>query len=142
GWARQPTRRTVCGVLEDTLSQVLRTPLLRLTVAGRTDAGVHATGQVSHVDVPVGTDVAGLAHRLNRALPGDVRVLGAVEVPEAFDARFSALRRHYTYRVSDAPVEPLRRNHVVGWPRPLSLDLLNVAAAKLLGTHDFVAFCK
>jgi tRNA pseudouridine38-40 synthase len=142
GWARQPERRTVCGVLEDTLAQVLRSDLRRLTVAGRTDAGVHATGQVSHVDLPVGTDLELLSYRLNRALPGDVRILGAREVPVEFDARFAALRRHYTYRVSDAPVQPLQRNHIVGWPRPLDLDALNLAAAKLLGTHDFVAFCK
>jgi tRNA pseudouridine38-40 synthase len=142
GWARQPERRTVCGVLEDTLAQILRSPLRRLTVAGRTDAGVHATGQVSHVDLPGDVDLEALSYRLNRALPADVRVLGVREVPAAFDARFAALRRHYTYRVSDVPVEPLQRNHIVGWPRPLDLDLLNLAAAKLVGTHNFVAFCK
>jgi tRNA pseudouridine38-40 synthase len=142
GWARQPSRRTVCGVLEDTLAQVLRGELRRLTVAGRTDAGVHATGQVSHVDLPVGIDLEPLAYRLNRALPDDIRILGVREVPAQFDARFSAMRRHYTYRVSDAPVEPLQRNHIVGWPRPLDLNLLNFAAARLVGTHDFVAFCK
>jgi tRNA pseudouridine38-40 synthase len=125
-------------VLEDTLAQVLRLPEVRLTVAGRTDAGVHATGQVAHVDLP---DVPE-PYRLNRALPGDIRVLATRVVPMDFDARFSALRRHYTYRVSDAVVEPLLRNHIVAWPRPLDLDLLNAAAAKLLGTHDFVAFCK
>jgi tRNA pseudouridine38-40 synthase len=142
GWARQPDRRTVCGVIEDTVAQVLRSEPVRLTVAGRTDAGVHATGQVSHVDLPDTTDLAALAYRLNRALPGDVRVLGARQVPDEFDARFSAMRRHYIYRVSDMPVEPLLRNHIVGWPRPLDLDALNEAAAKLLGTHNFVAFCK
>jgi tRNA pseudouridine38-40 synthase len=142
GWARQPERRTVCGVLEDTLAQVLRSDVRRLTVAGRTDAGVHATGQVSHVDLPADVDVPALPYRLNRALPPDVRVLGAREVPSAFDARFAALRRHYTYRVSDRPVNPLVRSHIVGWPRPLDLSALNAAAANLLGTHDFVAFCK
>jgi tRNA pseudouridine38-40 synthase len=142
GWARQPERRTVCGVLEDTLAQILRSDLRRLTVAGRTDAGVHATGQVAHVDLPIETALDPLEYRLNRALPGDIRILGIREVPAAFDARFSALRRHYIYRVSDLPVEPLSRNHVVGWPRPLDLDTLNAAAAKLLGTHNFVAFCK
>ena len=142
GWARQPDRRTVCGVLEDTIAQVLRGAVRRLTVAGRTDAGVHATGQVSHVDLPADVDVPALLYRLNRALPPDVRILGAREVSPAFDARFAALRRHYTYRVSDRPVEPLVRNHIVGWPRPLDLAALNAAAANLLGTHDFVAFCK
>ncbi|MEV4317587.1 tRNA pseudouridine(38-40) synthase TruA [Actinocrispum sp. NPDC049592] len=142
GWARQPGRRTVCGVLEDTLGQILRGQPPRLTVAGRTDAGVHATGQVSHVDLPVDVEPDRLWYRLNRALPGDVRILGVRQAPSGFDARFSAMRRHYTYRVSDAVVEPLQRNHIVGWPRPLDLDALNLAAAKLLGTHDFVAFCR
>lgn len=99
---------------------------------------MHATGQVAHADLP---DVPE-AYRLNRALPGDIRILGVREVPFDFDARFSALRRHYTYRVSDAVVEPLQRNHIVGWPRPLDIGLLNEAAQTLLGTHDFVAFCK
>ncbi|CAM4128911.1 tRNA pseudouridine(38-40) synthase TruA [Kibdelosporangium persicum] len=128
----------MCGVLEDTLAQVLRLPEVRLTVAGRTDAGVHATGQVAHVDLPAVPE----AYRLNRALPGDIRVLGVSEVSPDFDARFSALRRHYTYRVSDAVVEPLQRNHIVAWPRPLDVSLINAAARTLLGTHDFVAFCK
>jgi tRNA pseudouridine38-40 synthase len=99
---------------------------------------VHATGQVAHVDIP---DVPA-AYRLNRALPGDIRILGVRAVSFDFDARFAALRRHYTYRVSDAVVEPLQRNHIVAWPRPLDVGLLNAAAQTLLGTHDFVAFCK
>jgi tRNA pseudouridine38-40 synthase len=82
------------------------------------------------------------AYRLNRALPGDIRILGVRAVSFDFDARFAALRRHYTYRVSDAVVEPLQRNHIVAWPRPLDVGLLNAAAQTLLGTHDFVAFCK
>ena len=143
GWARQPGRRTVCGVLEDALSQVLRTPLT-LTVAGRTDAGVHASGQVAHVDLPVESDVDGLVKRLARFLPADVRVFTASSVPDAFDARFTALRRHYAYRVADAPfgADPLRRLDTLAWPRPLSLDALREASRLLLGEHDFVAFCK
>ncbi|OLR90612.1 tRNA pseudouridine(38-40) synthase TruA [Actinokineospora bangkokensis] len=143
GWARQPERRTVCGVLEDTLGLVLRAPA-RLTVAGRTDAGVHASGQVAHVDLPAGLDLDRLVDRLARALPADVRVTSARVVPPEFDARFAALRRHYAYRVCDRQVsaDPLRRNHVVTWPRPLDLAALNQASALLLGEHDFVAFCK
>jgi len=143
GWARQPARRTVCGVLEDTLSLVLRLDV-RLTVAGRTDAGVHATGQVAHVDLPADVDLGVLVPRLARALPADVRVGAATPVPPEFDARFTALRRHYAYRVCDhqASADPLRRNHVVTWPRPLDLGALNAASALLLGEHDFVAFCK
>jgi tRNA pseudouridine38-40 synthase len=143
GWARQPSRRTVCGVLEESLSQVFRRTLT-LTVAGRTDAGVHASGQVAHVDLPVESDVDGLAKRLSRILPADVRVFRATRVPDEFDARFSALRRHYAYRVADAPygADPLRRLDTISWPRPLSLDALAEASRLLLGEHDFVAFCK
>jgi tRNA pseudouridine38-40 synthase len=143
GWARQPSRRTVCGVLEESLSQVFRRPLT-LTVAGRTDAGVHASGQVAHVDLPAESDVDGLAKRLSRILPADVRVFRATRVPEEFDARFSALRRHYAYRVADAPfgADPLRRLDTLSWPRPLSLAALSEASELLLGEHDFCAFCK
>jgi tRNA pseudouridine38-40 synthase len=143
GWARQPERRTVCGVLEDALSQVFRRPLT-LTVAGRTDAGVHASGQVAHVDLPVESDVDGLPKRLSRILPADVRVFRATRVPDEFDARFAALRRHYVYRVADGPfgADPLRRLDTLSWPRPLSLEALSKASRLLLGEHDFVAFCK
>lgn len=143
GWARQPDRRTVCGVLEDTMSTVLREDV-QLTVAGRTDAGVHASGQVAHVDLPAAVDVAGLPKRLARALPADVRVFSARVVPVEFDARFAALRRHYEYRVTDAPfgAHPLRRLDTLAWPRPLDLDALNAASRLLLGERDFCAFCK
>ncbi|GLZ30497.1 tRNA pseudouridine synthase A [Lentzea sp. NBRC 105346] len=143
GWARQPERRTVCGVLEDTMSMVLREDV-QLTVAGRTDAGVHASGQVAHADLPSTVDVAALSNRLARALPADVRVFTARVVPPEFDARFSALRRHYEYRVTDAPfgAHPLRRLDTLAWPRPLDLGAINEASALLLGEHDFCAFCK
>ncbi|MET1072205.1 MAG: tRNA pseudouridine(38-40) synthase TruA [Umezawaea sp.] len=143
GWARQPGRRTVCGVLEDTLSMVLREDV-RLTVAGRTDAGVHATGQVAHVDLPSTTDVDALPKRLSRALPADVRVFATRIVPAEFDARFSAMRRHYEYRVTDAVAgaHPLRRLDTLAWPRPLDLDALTEASALLLGERDFCAFCR
>lgn len=143
GWARQPGRRTVCGVLEDTLSMVLREDV-RLTVAGRTDAGVHATGQVAHVDLPSAVDVDVLPKRLSRALPADVRVFEARIVPPEFDARFSAMRRHYEYRVTDAVAgaHPLRRLDTLSWPRPLDLDALVEASALLLGERDFCAFCR
>ncbi len=143
GWARQPERRTVCGVLEDTLSLVMRHDV-RLTVAGRTDAGVHATGQVAHTDLPAETDPDALVLRLARALPADLRVTAMRRVPAEFDARFGALRRHYVYRICDTAwsADPLRRGHVVAWPRKLDLDALNAASHRLLGEHDFVAFCK
>ncbi|WP_086827419.1 tRNA pseudouridine(38-40) synthase TruA [Allokutzneria sp. NRRL B-24872] len=143
GWARQPGRRTVCGVLEDALSLLTRRDV-QLTVAGRTDAGVHATGQVAHFDSADPSEVDGLVRRLARLLPPDVRVYSIREVPLEFDARFGALRRHYEYRVSAAEygAGPLRAREVVAWPRPLDVDAMNEAARLLLGEHDFAAFCK
>ncbi|MBB4962915.1 tRNA pseudouridine38-40 synthase [Saccharothrix violaceirubra] len=125
------------------MSKVLREDV-NLTVAGRTDAGVHAAGQVAHADLPGGVDVPGLPKRLARALPDDVRVFAARVVPGEFDARFSALRRHYEYRVTDADsgAHPLRRLDTLAWPRPLDLDALNAASALLLGERDFCAFCR
>jgi tRNA pseudouridine38-40 synthase len=139
GWARQPGRRTVCAVIENTMSLVLRHDV-RLTVAGRTDAGVHATGQVAHSDLPAAPELS----RLARALPADVRVLDIRPAPPGFDARFSAVRRHYLYRVCDQQwsADPLRRHDTVTWPRPLDVGALNEASAKLLGLNDFVAFCR
>ncbi len=116
-----------------------------LTVAGRTDAGVHATAQVAHLDVPPETlPPDQLAHRLARLLPPDVRVLSVRQVPRTFDARFSALRRHYRYRICDAPwgVEPLRRYDTLSHPRPLDDAAMNAASRLLLGEHDFAAFCR
>ncbi|WP_330438983.1 tRNA pseudouridine(38-40) synthase TruA [Micromonospora sp. NBC_00821] len=148
GWAAQPTRRTVAGVLVETLDLVLGAGTATgLTVAGRTDAGVHATGQVCHVDLPV--DVwrqheGRLLRRLARLLPTDVRVRAMTEVPADFDARFSATFRRYEYRVTDAPfgAEPLRRHEVLAWPKPLDLAALNAAATGLVGEHDFAAYCR
>ncbi|RZU78210.1 tRNA pseudouridine38-40 synthase [Micromonospora kangleipakensis] len=148
GWAAQPARRTVAGVLVEALDLVLGAGTATgLTVAGRTDAGVHATGQVCHLDLP--TEVwleheGRLLRRLARLLPGDVRVRAMTEVPADFDARFSATFRRYEYRVTDAPwgAEPLRRRDTLAWPKPLDLAALNTAAAGLVGEHDFAAYCR
>ncbi|MEU7823984.1 tRNA pseudouridine(38-40) synthase TruA [Catellatospora sp. NPDC049133] len=148
GWAAQPGRRTVAGVLLAELEKVFGpgNPA-GLTVAGRTDAGVHATGQVCHVDLPDDRWQAlapSLVRRLAGLLPGDVRVWSAREVPPTFDARFSAMWRRYEYRVvdSESGPSPLRRRDTLFWLRPLDLDRLNAAAAGLCGEHDFAAFCK
>ncbi|XTZ18825.1 tRNA pseudouridine(38-40) synthase TruA [Micromonospora echinospora] len=148
GWAAQPEQRTVAGVLTATLDLVLGAGVATgLTVAGRTDAGVHASGQVCHLDLPAEVWQAhegALLRRLARLLPPDVRIRAMTEVPADFDARFSATFRRYEYRVTDAPwgAEPLRRHEVLAWPRPLDLVALNAAAAGLVGEHDFAAYCK
>ena len=148
GWAAQPGRRTVEGVLAETLGHVLRLPEpARLTVAGRTDSGVHARGQVAHADVPAAAWEAhadAVLRRLSRALPPDLRVRGIGPAPEGFDARFSALWRRYAYRISDDPTtaDPLRRYDTFWNQRPLNLAAMNEAAALLLGEHDFAAFCR
>ncbi|WP_448851987.1 tRNA pseudouridine(38-40) synthase TruA [Corynebacterium sp. 335C] len=153
GWAAQPRQnlRTVQATLEENLSMVLRTDA-RLTVAGRTDAGVHASGQVAHLDVPrssldarsIGGDPARLVRRLSRLLPEDVRVHGCSFAPEGFDARFSALRRRYVYRVTtaDRGALPTRRLDTAHHPRSVDPALLQEAADMLLGLHDFAAFCR
>jgi tRNA pseudouridine38-40 synthase len=148
GWAAQPGRRTVAGVLTEALGRLVGagTPL-GLTVAGRTDAGVHATGQVCHIDLPASAvdDLRdSLLRRLAALMPPDARVRAITEVPSTFDARFSATFRRYEYRVADTVwgPEPLRRHDTIGWVRPLDVDRLREAAAGLVGEHDFAAFCK
>jgi tRNA pseudouridine38-40 synthase len=143
GWASQPARRTVQAVVEDALATVLRVPAVGLTVAGRTDAGVHARGQVAHADLDALPDPAVLA-RLAGILPPDVRVTGLRRVPAEFDARFAALWRRYDYRISDRPtgVDPLRRRYVLDHRRRLDDIAMAGAADGLVGLHDFAAFCK
>ncbi|MFE9252194.1 tRNA pseudouridine(38-40) synthase TruA [Streptomyces sp. NPDC007088] len=149
GWAKQPSgRRTVQGEIEEALRVVTRSALPpELTVAGRTDSGVHARGQVAHVDVSEelwAEHGEKLLKRLAGRLPRDVRVWRIAPAPEGFDARFSAVWRRYAYRVTDAPggVDPLLRGHVLWHDWPLDLDAMNEAARGLLGEHDFAAYCK
>ncbi|MFE1286474.1 tRNA pseudouridine(38-40) synthase TruA [Streptomyces sp. NPDC058751] len=150
GWARQASgRRTVQGEIEDALRTVTRTrdTTYELTVAGRTDAGVHARGQVAHVDLPEelwAEHREKLLKRLAGRLPKDVRVWSLTEAPAGFNARFSAIWRRYAYRVTDEPggVDPLLRSHVLWHDWPLDVDAMNQAAERLLGEHDFAAYCK
>jgi tRNA pseudouridine38-40 synthase len=145
GWAVQPGLRTVEGELTSALTTVLRLPTVDLTCAGRTDAGVHAHGQVVHADLDsLPQDLERLARRVNGVLDPDVRVHRLFVAPPGFDARFSASWRRYAYRVADRLdlVDPLRRSQVLTWPRPLSEELMNAAAAALVGQHDFASFCK
>ena len=144
GWACQPGRRTVQGVLQDALGVLTRADPPRGSVAGRTDAGVHARWQVAHVDLPPDTSEDPLLlRRLNGLLPADVRVRRAGLAPAGFDARFSALSRTYRYRLADGPewVDPLRRDVLVR-TRPLDLAALRAACTSLLGEHDFAAYCR
>jgi tRNA pseudouridine38-40 synthase len=155
GWAKQPSLRTVQGTLEVALTQILRVEAAPVTCAGRTDTGVHARGQVVHVDVDddrlaaatgriPGPPAVALLKRLNGVLPGDVRIRRAAQAADGFDARFSAVWRRYAYRIADSAelMDPLMRRSVLFWPRRLDLDAMNKAAALLTGEHDFAAFCK
>lgn len=129
--------------MEAALVRVLRpAEPVRLVVAGRTDAGVHAAGQVAHADLPSQPDVERLRRGLNGVLPPDVRIRRVSVAPDGFDARFSALARRYVYRVTDAVPDPLRRHDTLAWPRPLDVERMQHAAEGLLGEHDFAAYCK
>ena len=149
GWSLQPGLRTVQEVLAEALGRALALPTgpPPLTVAGRTDAGVHARGQVAHADVPrrPGRPPARRAPRAARpALPPDVRVRAIGRAPDGFDARFSALWRRYSYRVCDDPAaaDPLRRHDTLWYPRRVDIARMNEAARACLGEHDFAAFCR
>ncbi|GGF42799.1 tRNA pseudouridine synthase A [Marmoricola endophyticus] len=155
GWASQPGLRTVQGEIEAALATVLRSDPPQVTVAGRTDTGVHARGQVLHVDVDPAAVAASRGHadrpveqtllrRLNGVLPADVRVHGVREAAPGFDARFSALWRRYAYRLADRPelVDPLSRGHVTAWGRPLDEARMSEAGRLLVGERDFAAYCK
>jgi tRNA pseudouridine38-40 synthase len=156
GWAAQPGRRTVEGELSAAVTTLLRAPEpVRLTVAGRTDAGVHARGQVAHADldptawatVPGRSDRApevAAVTRLNGILPSDVVVRRVSVAPEGFDARFSAVRRRYLYRLCDDPasLDPLRRRDTAVTKQRLDLEAMVAAASSLVGLSDFAAFCK
>lgn len=140
GWARQPGLRTVEGVLRDALDR-LYPRWSDLAVAGRTDTGVHATGQVASVTVEGGPPSERAAQALNSVLPEDVAVIGSAEALEGFHARLSARARSYRYVVLTRPERSaLDARRALWWPRPVDLDRLQAAAALLPGEHDFRAF--
>jgi len=162
GWARQPRLRTVQGTLEEALHRILRgDEPPRLVVAGRTDTGVHATGQVAHVDIDDdrwaaataprrGHETADPAGILARRLQGvlgaysDVAVRRSSVAPDGFDARFSAVWRRYAYRVSDldSGYDPLERHRTTSVRAHLNVEAMDAAARSLIGLHDFAAYCK
>jgi tRNA pseudouridine38-40 synthase len=142
GFARQRDRRTVQGELEAALSRLAKRPVSTVG-AGRTDAGVHARGQVVHADVPARLDPERVRQALNGGLGPAITVREAGWAPPGFDARLSARRRTYVYRIDDSgDPDPLLRGFVLAWPRPLDLDRMRRAAEPLLGEHDFAAFCR
>jgi len=143
GWATQPDRRTVQEEVEKAIGTISQSKVETI-VAGRTDAGVHASGQVIHVDIPQGVNLDDIAYKLNRILDEDIRIMQVSVAPEAFHARFSAIRRTYTYKILDKnlPVPPINRTDIASWYRPLDAELMNVASGLVLGHHDFAAFCK
>ncbi|WP_372430376.1 tRNA pseudouridine(38-40) synthase TruA [Janibacter melonis] len=155
GGAAQPGLRTVEGELTSALETICRTSGVRVVVAGRTDAGVHAAGQVCHVDLPPEALEAArgrrerspqeaLLARLRGVLPPDVALHAVTRAPEGFDARFSALQRRYRYLIGDDPGrrDPLRRHDVVALREPLDVAAMDEAATAMLGLRDFAAFCK
>ena len=149
GWARQPDQRTVQGEMESAISGLTRSNV-ELVVAGRTDAGVHATSQVAHFDLPdrdkYGNEwkTQDLIYRLNRMLTEEIRIKSISLAPAYFHARFSALRRTYVYKIADGQrqIEPLKRFDIVSWYRHLDLSRMNDASSRLLGENDFATFCK
>lgn len=159
GWAKQPGLRTVQGTLEEALARIVGSDV-QFVVAGRTDAGVHAAGQVAHVDLddeqwarvesrhgraahdPAGS-IAGRMRGVLGAYP-DVSVIASQIAPEGFDARFSAVWRRYRYRLADevAGYDPLRRANTTTHRGALDVEAMDAAAQTLIGLHDFAAYCK
>lgn len=154
GWATQPNLRSVQGLIEEALERLTRQPC-RVTVAGRTDAGVHSRGQVIHVDLPIDrwqgfpgrsdrTSEQALVEKLNALLPRDIVIHSAAVAAQGFDARFSALYRRYNYRIADSIAlrDPLTADFVYWQRYPLDVARMQAAAAPLTGLRDFAAFCK
>lgn len=145
GWAKQPDLVTVQGELDGALATILRLDAIQTTVAGRTDAGVHATGQVAHVDVDESVDSDFLLRRLNSLLKsGRLHIKSVVVAPDGFDARYSPLFRRYEYRISDdvSRRDPRTRNYTYWIDDRLDLDRMSHAATSILGLHDWTTYCK
>lgn len=142
GFARQPRVRTVQGSLDEALARLLRAPI-RTVGAGRTDAGVHAAGQVVSFEAPDATKPEWVLARLNRLLPPEISVRAAATVPESFDARFSARARTYEYRIyRDATPDPFLDRFWLHAPGALDLRAMRAGSRALVGEHDFAAFCR
>jgi len=145
GWAKQPHLTTVQGTLDAALATILRVDTIQSTVAGRTDAGVHATSQTAHVDVDDSVKPDQLTRRLNSILSsGAIRVRRVTAAPPGFDARYSSIFRRYEYRVSDAASvrDPRSRRFTLWIDNHLDMNLMNEAATSLLGLHDWTTYCR
>ena len=145
GWAKQPDLPTIQGTLEDAIATVTRAPEVNTIVAGRTDAGVHATGQVVHVDIDFAEDPSVLPGRLNSYLANTSIVIHSViEAPAGFDARFSPLFRRYEYRISDesAPRDPRNSRYTYWVDDVLDFESMNAAANSVVGLHDWTTYCR
>jgi tRNA pseudouridine38-40 synthase len=142
GFARQPNGRTVQGLLEEALSQLLRTPI-KITGAGRTDAGVHAAGQVVSFMAPSDVDPPWIADRLNRRLGPEISIRASAAVPDTFSARHSARKRVYEYHLyRSSSRDPFLDRFAVWAPGPLNVGSMRRAAKALIGEHDFSSFCR
>ena len=144
GWGLQDDVRTVQGVVEEAIAQVLRIPRMHVQCAGRTDAGVHAHGQVVHFDVPEIPlpEMKDLVYKFNSLLPYDVAFRSIEIAHPNFDARFAALSRSYTYLIHEGPREPLLRDRVYRHWEVLDVEAMHEASQTLLGLHNFSAFCR
>ena len=144
GWGAQPDQRTVQGEIEPAIAQVLRLPTMSVQCAGRTDAGVHARGQVIHFDLPGRLTIApnDLAYKINSILPDDVAIQEVQETTPDFDARFAALSRSYVYLIYQGNPNPLLRDRAYRSWLPLDVEAMHEASQELLGLHDFAGFCR
>ncbi|MEC2057977.1 tRNA pseudouridine(38-40) synthase TruA [Peribacillus psychrosaccharolyticus] len=142
GYQVQPDKRTVQSELETALARMHKGQGVKVTASGRTDAGVHAKGQVIHFDTPYTVPVKNWQRGLNSLLPDDIAVVKAEVVEDTFHARFDATAKEYRYFVSrSAQKDPFRKNYMYNFPFPLDLELIKQAISHLLGTHDFTSFC-
>lgn len=144
GWGMQPDQRTVQGSIEEVFSQIIQGERTIVQCAGRTDAGVHATGQVMHLDVPKNWSdrLTDLMYKANQLLDEDVVIKSLIQTSPDFDARFAALSRSYTYFIHEGLRDPLSRERVYQHRNYLDVELMNEASQGLLGLHDFSAFCR
>ncbi|WPC22346.1 tRNA pseudouridine(38-40) synthase TruA [Pediococcus inopinatus] len=144
GFQKQPKQRTVEEILERAVNKIAKKPakLIKVYGSGRTDAGVHALGQVVHFDIPFSLSDNAMLHALNSILPLDIEVLEAQQVTSEFHARYGTQGKRYRYRLALGEfVDPFKRNYTAHWKFPLDLQAIQTALPDLIGEHDFSSFC-